>query len=167
MVRTKEKETFFKWAGPVTHNRIILIAKAGSDIRINSINRVRSMKTGVIKEDIAEKILLESDLPPESLFYSFGDDAVIELQKTLDQGMIDLWACGDLSARWLIKKQSLNPRDYKSVYVLKDTQAYFAFSKDVSNGFVSAFQRALDRVQKKGDIKKIIKTYLSEEIHSF
>lgn len=167
MVRTKETESFFRWAGPVTHNRIILISKAGSDIHINSIGRVRSLKTGVIKEDMPEKILLESDLPPESLFYAFGDGAAMDLLQSLDVGMIDLWAFGDLPARWLIKKNSLNPRHFKTVYVLKETESYFAFSKDVSNGFVRAFQRALDRIKNKGLIKKIQKTYLSEEISSF
>lgn len=167
MDRTKERESLFKWAGPVTRNRVILIAKTGSDIHINSIDRVRSVKTGVTKDDISEKILLGSDLPPESLFYAFGNDAAIELLQSLDQGMIDLWAHGDLPARWLIKKKSLNPGDFKTVFVLRETGGYFAFSKDVSNGFVSAFQRALDRIQKKGVVKKILKTYLSEEINAF
>lgn len=167
MARTKERESLFKWAGPVVHNRIILIAKAGSDIHIDSIGRIRSMKTGVIKQDISEKTLLELDLPPESFFYAFGDGAVIDLLQGLDTGMIDLWAHGDLSARWLIKKKSLNPRDFKSVYVLRETEVNFAFSKDVSNGFVSAFQRALERVKKRGSVKKILQTYLSEEVSSF
>jgi len=167
IARTKEMESLFRWAGPVTRNRIVLIAKTGSDIHINSIDRIRSVKTGLIKDDISEKILLESDLPPEGFFYAFGDDAAFELLQSLDRGMIDLWAYGDLSARWLIKKKSLNPRDFKTVYVLKETERYFAFSKDVSNGFVSAFKRALDRIQKKGVVKKIFKTYLSEEINAF
>jgi ABC-type amino acid transport substrate-binding protein len=164
IARTKERETLFKWAGPVTHNRIILIAKADSEIRINSIDRIRSLKTGVLKEDMAEKLLLESDLPTESLFRAFGDNAAIELIQDLDRGMIDVWAHGDLYARWLMKKKALNPRDFKTVYVLREEQMYFAFSKDVSNGFISVFQRALDRVKNRGDVKRILKTYLSEDI---
>lgn len=162
--RTQERESLFKWAGPVARNRMILIAKAGNEIHINSMDRIRSLKTGVIKEDIAEKILLDSDLPTESLFRAFGDNAAIDLLQDLNTGMIDVWAYGDLSARWLIKKKALNHRDFKTVYVLREEQMYFAFSQDVSNGFVSAFQRALDRVQKRGDVKRILKTYLSEDI---
>lgn len=165
--RTKEREALFKWAGPVTRNRIILIAKAGSDIHINAIGRIRSLKTGVIKEDRPEKILLESDLPTESLFRTFGEDAALELLQSLDNGMIDLWADGDLSARWMIKKNSLNPRDFKIVYILEETEDYFAFSKDVSNGFVNAFQHALDRIKKKGVVKQILQRYLSKEIEKF
>jgi len=167
MARTKERESLFKWAGPVTHSRIILIAKSGSDIRIHSIDRLRSLKTGVIKEDISEKILLASDLPPESLYYAFGEDAAVDLLQSLNSGMIDLWAHGDLSARWLIKKKSLNPRDFKTVYNFEGTEDYFAFSKDVSNGFVSAFQHALNRIKKKGVVKQILQRYLSKEINSF
>jgi polar amino acid transport system substrate-binding protein len=165
--RTKERETVFKWAGPVAHNRIVLIAKAGSDIRINSIDRIRSLKTGVVKDDIAEKILLEADLPPEGLSRAFGGSAAMELLQDLNTGMIDVWAQGDLPARWLIKKTALAPRDFKTLYVLREEQMYFAFSNDVSNGFISVFQRALDRVKKKGDIKRILKTYLSEDMGGF
>ena len=164
LARTREREALFKWAGPVTHNRIILIAKAGSEIHINSIDRIRSVKTGVVKEGMAEKILLESEIPTESLFRAFGDNAAIELIQDLDRGMIDVWAHGDLYARWLMKKQALNPRDFKTLYVLREEQMYFAFSQDVSNGFVSAFRRALDRIQKRGVVKRILKTYLSEDI---
>jgi len=164
MVRTKEREALFKWAGPVVQNRIVLIAKAGSDIHINALGRIRSLKTGVIKDDIAEKILLEADLPPESLSRAFGDNAAMELLQDLDRGMIDVWAQGDLPARWLIKKNARPPRDFKAVYVLREEQMYFAFSNDVSNGFISVFQRALDRVKKKGDVKRILKTYLSEDM---
>lgn len=162
--RTKERENLFKWAGPVTHNRVIFIAKAGSEIHIDSIDRIRTLKTGVVKEDMAEKILLESELPTESLFRAFGDNAAIELIQDLDRGMIDVWAHGDMHARWLMKKKALNPRVFKTIYVLREEQMYFAFSKDVSNGFISVFQRALDRIQKRGVIKKILKTYLSEDI---
>ena len=88
----------------------------------------------------------------------------MDLLQDLNTGMIDVWAQGDLPARWLIKKNTLAPRDYKTVYVLKEEQMYFAFSNDVSNGFVSAFQRALDRIQKKGMVKKILKAYLSEDM---
>ena len=167
MARTKERESLFKWAGPVTHTRVILIAKTGSDIRINSIGRLRSLKTGVIKEDMSEKILLASDLPPESLYYAFGDDAAVDLLQSLNSGMIDLWAQGDLSVRWLIKKKSLNPRDFKTVYIFEGAEDYFAFSKDVSNGFVSAFQHALDRIKKRGVVKQILQRYLSKEINAF
>jgi ABC-type amino acid transport substrate-binding protein len=78
--------------------------------------------------------------------------------------MIDVWAHGDMYARWLMKKKALNPKVFKTVYVLREEQMYFAFSQDVSNGFISVFQRALDRVKKRGDVKRILKTYLSEDI---
>nr|NJM01366.1 ABC transporter substrate-binding protein [Desulfobacula sp.] len=165
--RTKERETLFKWAGPVVLNRILLISKAGSDIHINALARIRSLKTGVVTDDIAEKILLEADLPPESLSRAFGSHAALDLIQDLDRGMIDAWAQGDLAARWLIKKNARAPRDFKTLYVLKEEQMYFAFSNDVSNGFISVFQRALDRVKKKGDVKRILKTYLSEDIGAF
>ncbi len=167
MARTKEREPLFRWAGPVTQNRVVIMAKAGTDIRIHSIGRIRGLKTGVIKDGISEKRLLELDLPTESLFRSFGDDAAFELLQDLDKGMIDLWAEEDLTARWLIKKKSLNPRDFKILYSLEETTDYFAFSKDVSNGFVSAFQRALDRIKKKGVVKQILQRYLSKEIDKF
>lgn len=162
--RTEENESQFKWVGPVIRNRIVLIAKTGSDIRINSISRIRSMKTGVVKEGLAEKMLLDADLPLECLFYTSGDQADSELLQHLESGMIDLWAFGELNARWVIKKNSLNPRHLKSVFVVKEEELYFAFGKDVSNGFISVFQRALDRVKNKGAVKKIMKTYISDEL---
>ncbi len=167
MARSADRENLFKWAGPVMDLKIILISKNSQAVQVNILDDIRNLKTGVVKDDIAEKTLLASGIGAKSLIYAFGDQAAKDHLLHLDRGMIDLWAHDEIGARWMIKRQSLDPRNFKTVYTLQDTKAYFAFSRDISDSFILAFQGELDTMKKKTVYQKIFHTYLSEELSSF
>ncbi|MCK5164794.1 MAG: ABC transporter substrate-binding protein [Desulfobacula sp.] len=164
MARNKDRENLFKWAGPVSHGRTVLIAKAGFKLKINCLDDIHNLKIGVVKDDVNEKFLLNAGIKKANLVYSYGNKAVKEILIELDRGIIDLWAYGETTARWLIKKFSFNPKNYKSVYLLNNNKGYFAFSKDVSDSFINRFQNELDKIMADGTYRKIASIYLSEEL---
>ena len=60
--RTKERENLFKWVGPITDTSIMLIAKKGDDIHINSLEEIKKYKIGVISEDVGEQLLVKDGI---------------------------------------------------------------------------------------------------------
>ncbi len=167
MVKSEEREPLFKWAGPVMDFKNNLIAKTSRNIHLNTLEDIGNLKIGVVKDDITEKVLLASGIAAGNLVYAFGEEAAKELCLQLNKGLIDLWACDEITARWLLKKNALDPHHFTSVYILQHTDGYFAFSKDVSNDFIKAFQAELDNIKKKPVYQQILHTYLSEELSGF
>ncbi len=166
MAKSKEREPLFKWAGPVLKNNSVLISKSNRNLTINSIADLQNFKIGVVKEDITEKILLSLGVDKKNLFYSYGDDAAKEILAELNRDMIDLWADGEIHARWIIKTNSFDSSDYRIVYSLMENEGAYAFSKDISDEFVSIFQNKLDEVLSDGTAQSIVNKYVSNELNS-
>jgi polar amino acid transport system substrate-binding protein len=155
MARIQKREHRFKWAGPIIEEQTVAISKNTSGITIQDIDDLKKYKIGVVKEDIAGKILMSKGISANNIFPSYGTNAEKEIILELDNGIIDLWVFGKLPARWLIHQ------DYKAVYTLLRNQSFFAFSKDVNDKLISRFQDELNGIKKDGTYKKIIPAYLS------
>jgi len=70
------------------------------------------------------------------------------LIKKLDAGRIELIAYEENVARWFIKSNGLKNENYETVYVLKEGELYFSFSKDVSDAVIQTLQKGIDEVKK-------------------
>ena len=62
--------------------------------------------------------------------------------------------------RWHLKEMRLNQADYEPVYVLTESELYYAFHKDTPDIFIQKMQKTLDKVKNDGEYQKIIDNYL-------
>jgi polar amino acid transport system substrate-binding protein len=158
MTRTEARENLFKWVGPIMPSRIVLIAKKARGINIKAPEDINksNYKIGVVREDIGEQALLTLGIKRERINET---NSGFNAAKMLQSDRIDMWAYGDAVALWNLKELGYKTSDYEEVYVLKESQQYYAFHKDTDEKVIAQLQAALDQLKTSGKLNAIIKKY--------
>jgi len=146
--RTPEREPSFKWAGPIYTDRSVLFARRDRGLTLQSPADLTGYRIGVIAGDMAIQQLLEFGVNPNQLVAESNVSAIIA---KLESGELDLWACPEAPGRYFAEQVTGNYNTYAVVYHLQPRDAYYAFSKDVPDSMVQAFQQALDAVKEEKD----------------
>lgn len=142
--RTEKREKLFKWAGPITATRIVLLAPKASNITIGSPSDLSKYKVAAIRDDVGEQLVMALGVAKNKIKSTANADSVV---KKLASNKVDMWAYEENVARWFLKKHGLNNEDYVVAYVLKEAELFYAFSKDVPDDVVGTIQEGLDKVK--------------------
>jgi len=142
--RTAQREHLFQWAGPITNVKTVLIAKVERNIEIEEAQDLKDYVIGGIRDDVAMQLVSEELAGEGTLLTSPYKKSLMGM---LSLGRIDLWAYSERAAQRLLLESGFDPRDYESVYTLKHSQAYFAFSKNTPANIVARLQLGIDRVK--------------------
>jgi polar amino acid transport system substrate-binding protein len=148
IVRTPERESLYKWAGPFTRASFVLYAPMRSNIRITSAADLNRYSIGTVAASIENDLLATLGVRASRIV---NRQTPAELLRMLEAGEIDLWATGDLAGRHQMLQTARNPNAFESVYTLSENDFYFVFSKDVPDALVGAFQQALGAVRDRKD----------------
>lgn len=148
IVRTPEREPFYKWAGPFTRANFVLYAPVSSNITISSPKDLNQYRIGAIRASIENDLLASQGVNESQIINGQTPE---DLFRMLEEGQIDLWATGDLAGRHQMLRTAEDPNAYEIVYTLSENDFYYIFSKDVPDTLVSAFQQALDTVRDQRD----------------
>ena len=142
---TNERDRLgFRWAGPITTARIVLMARKDANIELQSLQDARNYVIATILDDVGEQSLLEKGFgPPDIRRFKTSD----QLVRLLANKRVDLVAKGESVMQQQIIGQGLDPNDFEVVFVLKERDAYFAFHKDTSDQDLAAFQQELDKIR--------------------
>lgn len=143
--RTPARENLFKWAGPIAITRIVLLAMKEKQIKIKSPEDIKEYLVGGIRDDIGEELVLATGYPKDKFISQANANAVVNM---LVKQRMDMWAYGEYVAKWFIRQRRLNSNDFESVFLLKEGQLYFAFSKDVRDELIELLQQGIDKVKK-------------------
>ncbi len=155
MTRSKERENMFKWVGPISPTKIVILAKKTSKIKINSSSDIKKYKIGAIRDDIGHQLLTKNGV----IDIDLSSDMITDIKK-MDAGRIDLWAYEENVARWELKNQGKNPSDYETVYTLLSGELFIAFNKGTSDATIIEVQNSLNDIKKDGTYQKIVNKYL-------
>lgn len=141
--RTPQRESLFHWVGPIAPMRIVLIAPKQQHIRIESLADLQHKRIGVVTNDIGEEVLTQLGLADQLQSNASAD----LLLKMMARGRIDLWAYEETVAKWLIKEAGMSFDDFEVVYLLREAELYYAFSRDVPETLRTQLQGALDALK--------------------
>lgn len=155
--RTDERENKFQWIGPIVPTRIVLLAKKSDAITINSPADIKKYSVGAITDDIGDQLVQQAGVPKSNIKHVAKAES---LAKMLDAGRIKLWAYEENVARWFIKQSGFDNSKFESVYTLKESDLYYAFSKDIQQGAIDALQQSIDAVKASDEFDKIKARYL-------
>jgi polar amino acid transport system substrate-binding protein len=158
--RLPEREQLFKWAGPIGSIRNVLLAKKDKNISITTSEDLKRYKIGALKDTSPIQLLLNKGMEKDDLVLEMTSTPLIEM---LQNDSIDAWAFGDIGGIWLIQDLGLNASDYRTAYVLGQTDYYYAFNKETPDSLVQSFQQALDYIKSNKD-QNGVSDY--ERIHS-
>jgi polar amino acid transport system substrate-binding protein len=158
MTRTQNREKLFKWVGPISTARNVLIARKARHIKISSAEDIKKYAVGAVRNDAGAQLLISEAGIPEKKIYLVP--SAIQSIKMLNLDRIDLFAFDENVTVWLIKKNHLNPEDYETVFILQKGFHYFAFHRNTSDLIIENFQKTLDEIKLQGDYDKILDRYL-------
>ncbi|MDD1648208.1 MAG: transporter substrate-binding domain-containing protein [Methanomicrobiales archaeon] len=150
--RLPERETSFKWVGPITTDRHVLFAARDQVIAINGPEDLKGYRIGVVADDAAILQLLEAGVDRHQLV---TDTSVPVLINKLAGGEIDLFCYPEMVGRYFVQEATGSPDTFRVVYTMEEVEGYYAFSRDVPDMTVQAFQRALDALKAERDARGI------------
>ena len=158
VTRTPERESLFKWVGPIAPNRNVLIARKDRRLVLKSLKDAHRLRVGAIREDAGEQLLLARGFPAGQI--DLASDARTNLLK-LDSGRIDLFAYPETVFKWVARQEGRNCDDYETVFVLHDGYVYFALNKETPGEIAHALQKALDGLKESGEVQAVIDRYVN------
>jgi polar amino acid transport system substrate-binding protein len=157
VTRTPERESLFKWVGPIISNRNSLIARKDRHIHLNTMEDAQKHTLGAIRDYAATQLLLSGGYPADKI--ETTPDAKSNLIK-LEKGRIDLFVYNEVAFQWMMAGNGLNKNDFETVFVLHEGQLYYAFNKDTPDSIISKLQSSLDALKRTGDVQRVIDEYL-------
>lgn len=144
MTRTPSREALFKWVGPISKTRVVVLAKKTSGIVINDSLDLAQFKIGVIRDDVGEQLLISHGIPRDSMQES---SYAVTLAEQLHKGRIDLWAYEENVAKWWIQVSGYKASDFEPVYILQEGELFYAFNTHIDDGIIDSLQAGLDALK--------------------
>lgn len=145
MVRTPEREALFQWVGPIGKMTLGIIAKKSTQMKVTTLESLRQYKIATIPDTASEKALIDMGLRVEN-FERFSN-RTSQLKK-LQENRVDAIAFSVEAAFSLLKEMGCDMSEYEVVYVLKESDLYFAFSKNTSQNIISSLNETLKTLTK-------------------
>ena len=157
MTKTGSRENLFKWVGPISTARNVLIGKKSRHFVINRPADLAEYQIGVVGNDAGQQLIEQLGVPKDH--EDIADSGELNVRK-LVSGRFDLIAYDENVVRWILKNEGQNPDDYETVYLLNEGQHYFAFNKSVPDEIINEMQKTLDELKHMGAFQKILNQYL-------
>ena len=151
MTHTKERNSLFKWVGPLATKRDILLAKKGGGIELQSLEDAKKAhRIGTLRDDTRERLLIKKGF---TNLYSVSDEQ--NNAKKLMLGRIDLWAYKKPGWRTVCELAGINPDEFVEVLDLREIDVSIAFSKTTSDAIVKKWRNAFNEMLSDGTIDRI------------
>ena len=160
MFRTPERESQYKWIGPLSDGSIYFYKKKDAGILIESLNDMKDDSLSICSRQagLIHRLLINKG------FKNLDDSAITGLQiyKKLIAGRCDFAISeSDLGVRYILKSLELTLED---VFVripipIFEADLYLVASKDIPDEEIQQWQSALDSMKANGVYEEIIKKY--------
>lgn len=150
--RLPERESQFKWVGPIGPDDWVLLAKGDSSISLNSLDEAKKYRVGAYKGDAMAEYLADHGFEP---VLALRDQ---ENAGKLRDGEIDLWASGDPAGRYLAKQVGVT--GLKTVLRFNSDQLFLALNRETPDAVVHKLQAALDKMRAEGFVDDVLNSYL-------
>ncbi|WP_407733083.1 substrate-binding periplasmic protein [Pseudomonas citronellolis] len=150
--RLPERESAFKWVGPIGPDDWVLLARGDSPIALKSLDEAKKYRVGAYKGDAMAEYLADHGFEP---VLALRDQ---ENAGKLQKGEIDLWASGDPAGRYLAKQVGVS--GLKTVLRFNSDQLYLALNKETPDKVVQKLQAALDKMRAEGFVDDVLNSYL-------
>ncbi len=153
---TPLRSRLFRWAGPVITTNVTLFALRDSGVKITGVSDFIKYKIGVIRDDIAETLLLNT--PDGKKLWLYDAASLSALITQVEKKRLDMLAYEQISIEWLLSTQD-KAKLFTPVYTLQTITVSYAFSADTSDGVINDFNVAWRRVQKTAEYENLVKKY--------
>jgi polar amino acid transport system substrate-binding protein len=142
--RLPERESSFKWAGPIATEQKVLLARPDRGIVVTGPADLNDLRIGVIKDDVVMLQLMEAGISQGQLVQETNASILAE---HLAVGEIDLWGSIETPGRYISRQVTGDSDTFLVAYAFPTASSYYAFTRDVPDATVQSFQEALDFIK--------------------
>jgi polar amino acid transport system substrate-binding protein len=141
---TEERSSTFKWVGPIFELSIGLIADKKKNITVSSIDDLKTLRVGTIRDGAPEQLLIQAGMPAKTLERVTKPEQNI---KKLAIDRLDLLAFNTDSTRYTMLQLGMDANDYETVFILKTIKLYYAFNHNTDDNIITEMNQALDQLK--------------------
>jgi polar amino acid transport system substrate-binding protein len=150
--RTPERESQFKWIGPIGEAEWVLMGRADRHLKLNSLEEARRYRIGTYNGDARDLYLRERGFDVDS-----APNDLLNPRKVV-LGRIDLWAAsvrrGSATLARLGYADKVVP-----VFVFNRIRVYLACNRAVPDELVKKMNGALATMERDGTSRAILRKY--------
>lgn len=161
MARTEQRETLYKWVGPVYPRTLYLYRlKTRPDLQLNTIDDVKSYKVGVVRGYASVTEVLNAGVPQNNLDEVSADSLNI---KKLFSHRIDFLPNNDMVLAHLLRQEGYSFDQVEHAFVITpEGQSYFYYglNRSTDDALVQKLQNALETLKSDGRYDAILQRYL-------
>lgn len=153
IVRTPERESLFKWVGPVFGEGDYFYKLKGSLLEINRLEDARRVpRIAVRKDGYTHQALAASGFTNLDIGPSYDSS-----YRKLYEGRVDLVLMGELTHVYMVEHAGIDPAAFeRTSYKFNESSAWLAFSPDVPDALIDQWQQALDTLKADGTYQAIL-----------
>lgn len=152
--RINERESLFKWVGPIGSIDYMLYARNGTGITVSSPEAAKKAgRIAVLKDDVRNQFLLENGFT--NIMTCDSDDGCL---RDLMAGRSDLWLGSSATSADIARKVGIDSSAFAPFYQFRNVSLYIAFSPDTPDPVIARWQDALDAMKQDGTFDAIWKT---------
>lgn len=144
MARLPERESLFKWVGPIAPEKNMVLALSENNMEISSIAELNNFSVGLIQDYAAILFLTDLGVLPGNMVLF---DDVEKLYRALTDGSVDCIVYSELGNTLIIESLGMNYEDIETIFMVKVTENYFAFHPGTSDEVIAFFQENLDQLK--------------------
>lgn len=149
--RSAQRESRYKWVGPLSEIQLVLLKMPGSPIVLNNLDDARKYSIGSVAGTSVSQYLAKRNFEVKSVL----SGAPARLQA----GEFDLWATTNPAGNFESNKAGVGRLEV--AYSISSTQLYLAMNKQTPDDVVQKLQSALDQMRKEGFINQVTARYLN------
>ncbi len=162
MVQNAERINLFKWVGPISPHKEVLISLSGGGVKIVTDADMNKYTIGYIQGYPSYNLLLDRGVDQGNLISYENTSA---LYSALSHGEVQCISYSEQANSLIIGGLGLDLQDFSIAYIVQIDLLYYAFNKSVSDELIEFFQENLDKLKsnKEDDgsstLEKILNTY--------
>jgi polar amino acid transport system substrate-binding protein len=153
--RLPERESFFRWVGPIDVMQVGLVGKK-TQPPLSSLEEINTELIGTMVSTATETLLLKKGVKEHNIDRFLNLDTQV---KKLENGRVDFIAFSVPALFYEIVAQGLDIEKYTLAYPLSNVSLYFAFSLDTPTETISILNASLESMRKDGTIDAIKTRY--------
>ncbi|SDL43007.1 polar amino acid transport system substrate-binding protein [Pseudomonas indica] len=150
-VRTPDRETLFRWVGPIVSTSTSLYARKGEPLPVSSLEEARQLsRIAVPREWYSHQVLVRLGFTNLELV-----PKPHEMVRMTLLGRVPLMVYEDQLLPGLLKEVGAPPDALQPVHTFMRTSSYIAFSLETEKALVQRWQAALDDMKHDGSFARI------------
>lgn len=160
MFRTPERESQYKWIGPISDGSIYFYKNKDSNFKMDNLNDLKNTKLSICSRQAG----LIHNLLKKQGFKNLDNSTTtgLHVYKMLLAGRCDIAISDtDLGVRHILKTLGLNMQEAfeKTPFPFFEAQLYLVANKDISDEEIQQWQSALETLKANGTYEEIIQKY--------